>query len=656
MALVSLRMLSFLCILPILISQVTAQPEFLYHYCNEGNGNYTANSAYQTNLNTLLSNIASNTEIDYGFYNFSYGQNSDKVNAIGLCRGDVALDICRSCLNDSRTLLTRLCPNQMEAIGFYDNCMLRYSNRSIFNTVENLPSFCMWNIKNATGVDQFNKALRNLLDGLSRTASSGSSLRKFAAANAEGPDFQTLYGLVQCTPDLSSDQCSDCLVEAISGLPQCSGGKIGGRILRPSCNFRYEDYRFFNATSDSTPPSEGKSNTSRTIIAIVVPIASVIVLLVLVCICLRMRKPRKHIKNDEFEADGEMRSSETLHLNYDAIIAATNNFSEENKLGQGGFGPVYKGKLIGGQEIAVKRLSGNSSQGDKEFKNEVLLVAKLQHRNLVRLLGFCLERQERLLVYEFIPHKSLDCFIFDPIKRAQLSWETRYKIVGGIARGLLYLHEDSRLRVIHRDLKASNVLLDAEMNAKISDFGMARLVGRDQTQDNTSKVVGTFGYMAPEYVLHGQFSVKTDVFSFGVLVLEIVTGRKNSEVFEGENAENLVSFAWRKWREGTATSIVDPAIMGGSRDEIMRCIHIGLLCVQDDVADRPTMASVEVMLNSYSATFPLPSQPASYMNSRNFSYSRSREYNSGAITSNELKNQSVQASLNEASISQPFPR
>ncbi|KAK4258881.1 hypothetical protein QN277_005280 [Acacia crassicarpa] len=651
MAEVSLRMLSFLCLLPIFISQITAQPQFLYHNCDNANGNYTANSAYQTNLNNLLSNIASNTEIDYGFYNFSFGQNSDKVNAIGLCRGDVAPDLCRSCLNDSRTQLTQLCPNQMEAIGFYDNCMLRYSNRSIFNTVENSPDFCLLNVNNATDVDQFNGALRNLLDGLSSRASSGNSLRKFATGSAEGPNFQTLFGLVQCTPDLSLVQCSDCLVKVISDLPGCSGGKIGGRILRPSCNFRYENYRFYNATDDSTPPSEGKSNTSRTIIAIVVPIASVLVLLILVCICLRMRKSWKYIENDDYEADNEIKSSETLQLKYDTIIAATNNFSEENKLGQGGFGPVYKGKLTDGQEIAVKRLSGNSSQGDTEFKNEVLLVAKLQHRNLVRLLGFCLERQERLLVYEFIPHKSLDYFIFDPIKRAQLSWEERYKIIGGIARGLLYLHEDSRLRIIHRDLKASNILLDAEMSAKISDFGMARLVGRDQTQDNTSKVVGTFGYMAPEYVLHGQFSVKTDVFSFGVLVLEIVTGRKNSEVVHGENAENLVSFAWRNWREGTATKIVDPAITGGSRDEIMRCIHIGLLCVQDDVADRPTMASVEVMLNSYSATFPLPSQP-SYMNSRSWS----GEYTSGATRSNELKNQSVKALSNDASMFQSFPR
>ncbi|XWS15630.1 hypothetical protein CRYUN_Cryun34aG0017800 [Craigia yunnanensis] len=161
------------------------------------------------------------------------------------------------------------------------------------------------------------------------------------------------------------------------------------------------------------------------------------------------------------------------------------------KLGQGGFGVFYKGRLSSGKNIAVKRLSRESGQGDLEFKNEVLLVAKLQHRSLVRLLGFSLERSERLIVYEFVQNGSLDRFIFDPKEREQLDWEQRYKIIEGIARGLLYLHQDSRLRIIHRDLKASNVLLDADMNPKIADFGMARLFLMDETQGNTNGIVGT---------------------------------------------------------------------------------------------------------------------------------------------------------------------
>ncbi|KAK7280212.1 hypothetical protein RJT34_25274 [Clitoria ternatea] len=615
------RMPIFLFIFVILIfmSQSNAQPSFLFHFCIDSNGNYTANSTYQNNLNTLLSNLSSNTQIDYGFYNFSYGQDSDKVNAIGLCRGDVKPVDCRSCLNDSRVLLTQLCPNQKEAIGWYDHCMLRYSNRSIFNRMETSPGFTMHNRENnVTNVEQFNEVLRKLLDSLISSASSGNSQRKFAAANATGPGFQTIYGLVQCTPDLSELDCNSCLVGAMPQIPICCDSKKGGRVIRPSCNFRYEVYRFYDPNNVAMPQAPAPAPT-----------------------VVALHPSSTDSLSAKAENGVEIRSNETLQLDFTAIMAATNNFSDANKLGQGGFGSVYKGRLSNGQEVAVKRLSGNSMQGDMEFKNEVLLVAKLQHRNLVKLLGFCLERKERILVYEFVPNKSLDFLIFDQTKRAQLNWERRYKIIGGIARGLLYLHEDSRLRIIHRDLKASNILLDAEMNPKISDFGMARLFEIDQTQGNTSRIVGTYGYMAPEYVIHGQFSAKSDVFSFGVLVLEILSGQKICGVRQGDNIEDLLTCAWRKWREGAATSIVDPTITDGSRNEIMRCIHIALLCVQENVSDRPNMASVVLMLNSYSVTLPLPSQPAFFIDSRSLSVIQSEEYDQEETRSGESNFQSA---------------
>ncbi|CAI9087669.1 OLC1v1021801C2 [Oldenlandia corymbosa var. corymbosa] len=231
---------------------------------------------------------------------------------------------------------------------------------------------------------------------------------------------------------------------------------------------------------------------------------------------------------DDLNVEGQQGSGTELALfSFSSVVAATNNFSDRNKLGQGGFGLVYKGELPGGQNIAVKRLSGKSGQGLEEFKTEITLIAKLQHRNLVRLLGCCIDGDEKLLLYEYMPNKSLDSFLFDPVKQKQLGWRTRFRIIEGIARGLLYLHRDSRLRIIHRDLKASNILLDEEMNPKISDFGMARIFGGNQNEASTNRVVGTYGYMAPEYAMEGLFSVKTDVYSFGILLLEIVTGRRN---------------------------------------------------------------------------------------------------------------------------------
>ncbi|CAI0468111.1 unnamed protein product [Linum tenue] len=344
------------------------------------------------------------------------------------------------------------------------------------------------------------------------------------------------------------------------------------------------------------------------------------------------------------EAADEINNEGFLQFDFETIRAATNDFGHDSKLGEGGFGVVYKGILPNEQEVAVKRLGRNSRQGDIEFKNEANLVAKLQHRNLVRLLGFCLEGGERLLIYEFIPNASLDHFLFDVEKRKDLTWERRYKIIRGITRGMLYLHEDSRLRIIHRDLKASNILLDTEMDPKISDFGMARLFDMDETEGNTSRIVGTYGYMAPEYAMHGQFSVKSDVFSFGVLVLEIVSGHKSSYVHR-DSMENLLSY-------------VSVQILCA---EIARCIHIGLLCVQENVNDRPTMASVALMLSSHAVTLPLPSKPAFFIptagaGSSSWSYSNSTSRDGITNSGSSLSVEALPFSRSDASMTELYPR
>ncbi|XP_019171526.1 PREDICTED: cysteine-rich receptor-like protein kinase 10 [Ipomoea nil] len=618
------RCLVFLYLSCITLSGI-AQPDLTYFSCDQTR-NYTQNSTFQNNLNTLLSSLSSSNH-EYGFYNGSVGQNPDRASVVALCRGDVELEICRSCVNDAARKLVRSCPNQKDAFGFYEECMIRYSNESIIGSISRNHQVYMWNGANTTSPDQFNQDLRRLLDGLrNQAANNGGSFLKFAADNTTGPDFQTIYALVQCTPDLTAQHCTDCLTSAFGDMPNCPcKGKRGGRIVFPSCNFRYESYRFFNYTFIPAPPLPqpgGKDdNTIRTVIIVVIPVIAVVMFTICVCIVLRKRQKRRSENDievvDEVSDMDEISTVESLQYDFATIRTATNNFSDSNKLGQGGFGVVYQGKLPNGQEVAVKRLSRDSVQGDLELKNEVILVAKLQHRNLVRLLGFCLERRERLLVYEFVPNASLDNFLFDPVKRAYLNWETRYKIIVGISRGLLYLHEDSRLRIIHRDLKASNVLLDAAMNPKISDFGMARLFALDETEGNTSRIVGTYGYMAPEYAMHGQFSVKSDVFSFGVLVLEILSGQKNICFRNGESVQDLLSYAWTQRREGTASNLIDPMLTAksGPVHEMMRCIHIGLLCVQENVADRPTMAAVAVMLSSSSMSLPVPSSPAFFMHS-----------------------------------------
>ncbi|KAA3467579.1 G-type lectin S-receptor-like serine/threonine-protein kinase [Gossypium australe] len=300
-------------------------------------------------------------------------------------------------------------------------------------------------------------------------------------------------------------------------------------------------------------------------------------------------------------------------FDFATIATAMNNFSSDNTLGQGGFSPVYKVTLIEGQEIAVKRLSKNSGQGIEEFKNEVTLIAKLQHRNLVKLFGCCIRKAERMLIYEYMPNKSLDYFIFDQTKRKLLDWRIRMHIVDGIARGVLYLHHDSRLRIINRDLKASNILLDNDMNPKISDFGLARKFGVDQIQAKTRRVVGTCGYMPPVYALSGLFSMKSDVFSFGVLVLEILSGKKSRGFSHQDHDHNLLGHAWRLWTEKRPIELIDKAL-GDSYDatQVLRCINVALLCVQQSPSDRPNMSLVLLMLCGESI-LPQPKQPGFFI-------------------------------------------
>ncbi|XP_075667800.1 G-type lectin S-receptor-like serine/threonine-protein kinase CES101 [Castanea sativa] len=322
-----------------------------------------------------------------------------------------------------------------------------------------------------------------------------------------------------------------------------------------------------------------------------------------------------HDKVQKQNKDGQA-NHELQIFNFESISIATSNFSIKNKLGEGGFGLVYKGKLPNGQEIAIKRLSRNSGQGFVEFKNEAILIAKLQHTNLVRLVGFCIQEEEKILIYEYMPNKSLDFFLFDSTKKYLLNWKKRFNIIEGIAQGLVYLHKYSRLTIIHRDLKASNILLDEEMNLKISDFGMARIFGLRGLEENTNRVVGTYDYMSPEYAMNGVVSIKTDVFSFGVLLLEIVCGKKNNSRYQSYDFLNLMGYAWQLWNEGKVLELIDPIILDEScpPSEILRCIHVGLLCVQDHAIDRPTMIDVVSMLSNEALQLSPPKQPAFFIN------------------------------------------
>ncbi|MBA0594246.1 putative cysteine-rich receptor-like protein kinase 20 [Gossypium raimondii] len=407
--------------------------------------------------------------------------------------------------------------------------------------------------------------------------------------------------------------------------------------------------------SRAAQEGENQANKQQLLLKIILPVSLIVILAVALLFYLRRRKVQSEaemvltsIPSPRINAPAaENFGSDASHLQvfkFANIKGATNNFSSANKLGEGGFGPVYKGKLPGGQEIAVKRLSRTSTQGHEEFQNEVTLTARLQHVNLVRLLGYCTEKEEKLLIYEFMPNKSLELYLFDPVRRYVLDWEKRVRIIEGVTQGLLYLQEYSNITVIHRDLKASNILLDCDMNPKISDFGMARLFKKDVNEANTGRIVGTYGYVPPEYVRKGIYSMKYDVYSFGVLLLQIISGKRNTCYYGPQENLNLLEYAYELWSDDRGTEFIDTSLDDSSSTcKIMRCMQIALLCVQENPENRPTMLEVFSMLKNASMAATTPRRPA-------FSVKADKNTGSTSASQQEI------CSFNDPQISQLEPR
>ncbi|CAN6859759.1 unnamed protein product [Brassica oleracea] len=593
------------------------------------------NSSYFQNRHSLFSTLASKVVANGGFYNASLGKNPNRVHALVLCARGYEQQACISCVEKVTQEIQTSCPNRMNSFhwdnddGDHVSCLVRTSNQSTFKNFQLVPAAIYpspLTIESSKDMTLFSKQWEATVNRTVQAATEAkniSVLQYYSAVEAEFTEFPNVYMLMQCTPDITSQDCKICLEKSGTYFKKQFWGRQGGEVSRPSCVFRWDLYAFHGAFDNITrvpvlpggqgqaqPPSKDssiKGNKGRSIgnggiISIVVPaLINILVFIGLIKLYTRRRQFNNII--NEY-SDGQL----MLRFDLGMILMATNDFSSDNTLGQGGFGLEnwFQGILPNGQEIAVKRLTKGSGQGDMEFKNEVSLLTRLQHRNLVKLLGFCNEGDEEVLVYEFVPNSSLDHFIFDEEKRSFLTWEVRCKIIEGIARGLLYLHEDSQLKIIHRDLKASNILLDAEMNPKVADFGTARLFNTDETRAETRRIAGTRGYMAPEYVNHGQISAKSDVYSFGVMLLEIISGERNKS-FEGEG---IAAFAWKRWVEGRPEIIIDPFLVENPSNEIIKLIQIGLLCVQENASKRPTMSSVIVWLGSETIKVPLPKAPA----------------------------------------------
>ncbi|ESQ38351.1 hypothetical protein EUTSA_v10028499mg [Eutrema salsugineum] len=630
------NLLSILCFVQVFSSgYVSAQK------CGE-NMFFRPNGTYDTNRRLILSTLASHVSSGDGYYNVTVGEGPGKIYALGLCIPGTDPKVCSDCIQAASVGLLQNCRNQTDSWDWRavkTLCFVRYSNSSFFNSIDLEPTQAEYNKGMYQGnVTTYTRIWNSFMEVMiTRVGQTPSRYLSDVSPRIGERLDDNVYVLMQCIPGISSKECESCLQENVRTNQRCCNGYIDGSVRKPVCFIRWDDYAYlgaFDAFNDThsrpTPPSptpppptppplpptpspDGKRIARRAIVAIVVSTVTFVVLLASGLVIWK-----RSYETVKLQTDDDMTSPQSLQYDFATIEVATNKFSRSNKLGQGGFGEVYKGMLLNETEIAVKRLSRNSGQGTQEFKNEVVIVAKLQHKNLVRLLGFCIERDEHILVYEFVPNKSLDYFLFDATKKSQLDWKRRYNIIEGITRGLLYLHHDSRLTIIHRDIKAGNILLDSDMNPKIADFGMARNFRVDQTEDTTRRVVGTFGYMPPEYLTRGQFSTKSDVYSFGVLILEIVCGMKNNSLCQMDDSDgNLVTHVWRLWNNESPLELIDPSIRENyEKDEVIRCIHIGLLCVQETPADRPAMSTIFQMLINSSVVLPVPRPPGFFCTNR----------------------------------------
>uniref|UniRef100_A0A0E0EWN7 Uncharacterized protein n=1 Tax=Oryza meridionalis TaxID=40149 RepID=A0A0E0EWN7_9ORYZ len=565
--------------------------------CNNGSS-YAENSTYDSNVRAVLATLSASTpNATTGFATASAGRGADTVWGLALCRGDTDHAVCASCVAAVPAIAFDQCRGVRDVTVFYDRCIARFSYGDFTARPDNTEVLMVSPSKYQVTVNagHFDALVTRLAGALADWAAYNSTLRYAAGVMASSDGFPSttgymvhnIYGLVQCAPDLTPPACRACLEALIVDMPQAFGGRIGGQFNAVWCNLRYETSVFYDGDPAvrlvASPSLEGPNiNGSTTLIignrrrrpnaatVVVSVLAAVIIALLSVLSIYLWRK----LQAKQYTADQDVEAGSLL-FDLATLRKATANFAEVNKLGHGGFGAVYKGFLQDGEEIAVKRLDKASGQGIEQLRNELLLVAKLRHNNLAKLLGVCIKGEEKLLVYEYLPNRSLDTFLFDLEKRGQ-------------------------------------------------------------------------GYMAPEYAVLGLLSVKLDVYSFGVLVLEVVTGRRNTDVFGAvEESNNLLSYVWDHWVKGTPLAIVDASLLGDGRgppeSEMLKCIQLGLLCVQENPADRPTMLHILVMLHDVDATsFAAPSKPAfTFVN--------------GGHTTGSSSNVAA-LSLNEVSISEFHPR
>ncbi|KAG6598233.1 Cysteine-rich receptor-like protein kinase 2, partial [Cucurbita argyrosperma subsp. sororia] len=493
-----------------------------------------------------------------GFGVARVGKGPDANYGLAQCYGDLSLMDCVLCYAEARTVLPQCFPFNGGRI-FLDGCFMRAENYSFYEEFSGPLDRAVCGNNSITN-SVYGQSTRQAVARAVETAPNNGGYARIQVALPGTPNA-SVYLLAQCWRNLNRSSCTSCLQNASASILKCLP-RSEARALNTGCFMRYSNVDFLNA--------EAQAARSRgTIVAIVVSlVSSVAVLVVGVLIGI-------YIWNNRY-VNNKRRGS-----------------NDVNKMA----------KTLNNSSLNFKAA---------DFYNEVNIISSVEHKNLVRLLGCSCSGPESLLVYEFLANRSLDRFIFDGERGKSLNWEKRFEIIVGTVEGLAYLHENSKNKIIHRDIKASNILLDSRLRAKIADFGLARSFEEDVSHISTA-IAGTLGYLAPEYLAHGQLTEKADVYSFGVVLLETVTGRQNSRSKASDYLESIVLIAWKHFQAGTMERIYDPNLMvegdGSMKEEILRVVQIGLLCTQESASLRPTMSKVLQMLMKKEEKLPAPTNP-----------------------------------------------
>ncbi|KAI3462199.1 hypothetical protein Pfo_018862 [Paulownia fortunei] len=598
--------------------QANSEPQI--NLLNRGCSQYNATNIadFFNNLNATFSDLR--TQLSGGGRRFATAQqarSSDPVYAMVQCRNYMSEADCLACY-DAAVSQIRNCSAANGARVIYDGCFLRYESNNFYDQSTLPGNVQICGNRTASQPSAFNAEGQTLLRDLELATPRINGYFAATRRAVSNGGNSTIYGVAQCAETISQSGCQDCLTVGYRNIQGCLPD-ADGRSIDAACFIRYSETPFFadNQTTDITPflgGGGGNSSKKRAIIGGVVGGAGLVLILIALFLWYKFSRKPKAAKRDNILGATELQGPNIY--SYKDLKTATNNFSEENKLGEGGFGDVYKATLKNGNIVAVKKLDISYSRAKADFETEVRLISNVHHRNLVRLLGCCSKGSELLLVYEYMANGSLDRFLYGE-KRGSLTWKQRFDIIFGTARGLAYLHEQYHVCIIHRDIKPSNILLDNEFQAKIADFGLARLLPENQSHVST-KFAGTLGYTAPEYAIHGHLSEKVDTYSFGVVILEIISGRRSSDMNVDSDTEYLLEEAWKLYESGMHQKLADETMDSNEfkPEDLKKMVEIALGCTQSPPSSRPTMSEILVMLLSdRSVEQKAPSRPSfSYAN------------------------------------------